>query len=89
MPVSSAKACIPVGRCGVYVESVLGHKTAKAKGDSWESPSLMRPLVYKRMKAGALVQTSDSGAGKRLFRRFQMEQASHRNRHLLLFHLFR
>ena len=73
----------------MYVESVLGHKTAKQKGDSWESPSRMRPLVYKRMKAGTLVQTSDSGAGKRLFRRFQMEQASHRNRHLLLFHLFR
>jgi len=71
------------------VESVPGHKMAKQKGDSWESPSLMRPLVYERKKAGALVQTSDSGAGKRLFRRFQMEQTPHRNRHLLLFHLFR
>jgi len=74
----------------VYAESAPGYKARKEKGEiPGESPSLMRPLVYERMKAGALVQTSDSGAGKRLFRRFQMEQTPHRNRHLLLFHLFR
>jgi hypothetical protein len=72
------------------VESLPGYKTAKQKRRFFgESPSLMRPIVYERMKAGAFVQISDSGAGKRLFRRFQMEQALYRNRHLFLFRLFR
>ena len=72
------------------MESPPAYKTARKKREILgESPLLMRPLVYERMKAGALVRTSDSGAGKRLFRRFQVEQAPYRNRHLLLFHLFR
>jgi hypothetical protein len=61
----------------------------KQKRDSFRPPLLMRPLGYKRMKVGIVLQTLDTGAGKRLFGRFQMEQALHRNRHLLLFYLFR
>jgi hypothetical protein len=70
--------------------SDLAKSDAETNGRSFSNlPLLMRPLGYERMKVGIVLQTLDTGAGKRLFGRFQMEQALHRNRHLLLFHLFR
>ena len=89
MLVSSDMMGKQFGRSGVYVESRVPGKTANAKEDSLQSPSLDCACVYMWMRSDAFVQTSVTGAGKRLFGRFQMEQALHRDRHLLLFHLFR
>ena len=69
------------------MESLSGDKARKPKREILSEISLsFNTLGQEPIRPGVFLLVT--GAGKRLFRRFQMEQAPHRDRHLLLLRLF-